>query len=100
MYIETRCISGVTLVSSCCICSIFSVLVSADVDWEVIRYLHGKQLMQMVTQSWKAFSGKGASQQTPWEHIEMEVELVAHYLQVSTFKYWIEAHSMVAGYIN
>ncbi|KAI9289228.1 hypothetical protein BC943DRAFT_300701 [Umbelopsis sp. AD052] len=62
---------------------IFSVLISTDGDWEVVRYLHGKQLMQMVTQTWKVYSGKGASQQTPWEHIEMEVELVAHYLQMS-----------------
>jgi hypothetical protein len=65
-------------------CSIFSVLISTDADWEVIRYLHGKHLMQMVTQSWKVYSGKGASQEAPWEHIEMEVELVAHYLQVCT----------------
>jgi hypothetical protein len=66
--------------------SIFSVLLSADVDTEVIRYLHAKQVMTIITQSWKGYYGIVASQPPPWEHIEIELELIIHYLEVGYSK--------------
>lgn len=47
------------------------------------RYLHAKQVMTVIAQGWRVYLGKDASQPPPpWEHIEIELELVIHYLQV------------------
>ncbi|KAJ2958896.1 hypothetical protein NQZ79_g5615 [Umbelopsis isabellina] len=64
--------------------SIVGILLSSEMDSEVIRYLHSKQIMAMFTQGWKTFYGKGKAQSPPWEHIEIEVKLVVDYLHTSS----------------
>jgi hypothetical protein len=66
--------------------SILGVLKSAEVDTEVIRYLHAKQVIAMFTQAWRSYDAKDTKQRPPWEHIEIELELVVHYLYVSYLK--------------
>ncbi|CAM0141774.1 unnamed protein product [Umbelopsis sp. WA50703] len=64
--------------------SVAGILLSSEMDSEVIRYLHSKQIMAMFTQGWKAYYGRGKVQSSPWEHIEIEVTLVVNYLHTSS----------------